>query len=139
MLAAVPSLPLKAKIPVAQQWLSHHDRSVELFYEPLLSRKRDVAQLQGDVGLVYGPNRMARFQSRNTDRRGWFERFFWTAYDLRDTVQRPAAEMTLETVEAPKSHLLLFAPPGLGEITIKEGACQPGSGAFCSRQHVTEM
>lgn len=78
----------------------------------------------------YARRRKIRFDRRNADTRGWFTKFFWTAYQLSDTAALPEVATTLEDAETPYRNLLLYAPPGIDEVVIDRGELPASQGCY---------
>lgn len=113
-------MPMQAKIPV-----THEDpKDSQLFVERVI----DIAALSPLDHIYHGVRDMEWLDRRRRDAQkrrdqfkpGWFAAFFRTAYDLTLVEEDPPSGKP-EDVEIPAGHLLVYAPPGVGDIIFDDG------------------
>lgn len=133
---AIPEMPLQARIPVRYQELSKDEYCIGGY----IPRESLVAAYRYEMPEWYGERqrKMQRIRDQFLPP-GWFARFFWTAYHLRDVrkldVGRKGRDDHVshknqddsrkdqddDAVEQPQGHLALYAPDGLDKISISDG------------------
>lgn len=117
LLAAIPEIPLEAKIPVIYRDLLLKDYCVEI---PTYHQEWQIMYGRGLPDYVIARRQRAQ-RRKDLNDPGWFFKFFRTAYDLRGTREVQRSVRAAEDIEVPRLNLLLRAPPGVSQVLIDPG------------------
>ncbi|KAI0701386.1 hypothetical protein BC835DRAFT_1303755 [Cytidiella melzeri] len=106
MRAAIPELPIKAKIPVCYQYTDREGYYVEKPLKPNLA-------IYGVPEWVAAKSERARRRAKLHNYQSWYQRIFHPGERYRPTAEVATLMRTYEGFERPNKEMLLLAPPAI--------------------------